>query len=101
MEWKQIEGYQSEKPAEVDTASSPTTVYLRRNITAVPNVDMDGKATEGTHWRYEETQMPQDEYKDYKVFENPIKEILEGVRQIDTQKDIDAYTMQLVEQGLL
>lgn len=62
MEWKQIEGYQPKRPAEVDTESSPTTIYLRRNIIEVPNVDMDGEETEGTHWAYEEMQMPKEDF---------------------------------------
>ena len=62
MEWKQIEGYQTERPAEVDTTSSRSTVYLRRNIEEVPNVDQDGEETGGTHWRYEETGIAKEDF---------------------------------------
>ena len=62
MEWKQIEGYQAERPAEVDTTSSRSTIYLRRNIEEVPNVDPDGTENEGTHWRYEEVQIAVEDF---------------------------------------
>lgn len=61
MEWKQVEGYQPERPKEVDAESSPTTVYLRRDIESVPNVE-DGVETEGTHWQYEEAQLTKEEF---------------------------------------
>lgn len=60
--WKEHEGYQQEKPLSVDTDSSPTTVYLRRNIREVPNIGPDGEEGEGTHWKYEEAELTPDEY---------------------------------------
>lgn len=56
MNWKEVEGFQTEKPAEIDTTSSPTTVYFRKNIREVPN---EG---EGTHWKYDEAQIMRDDY---------------------------------------
>ncbi len=29
---------------------------------SVPNVDLDGKETEGTHWRYDERQLTREEF---------------------------------------
>lgn len=52
MEWKTVEGYQEARPKEIDMESSPTTVYLRRNVTKVKNAE-----GEGTHWRYEEAEI--------------------------------------------
>lgn len=57
MEWKTVEGYQETRPKEADMESSPTTVYLRRNITAVPNEE-DG----GTHWHYEEAEISRSDF---------------------------------------
>lgn len=65
MTFRTVEGFQTEKPLEIDEISSSTTVYIRKDITEVPNIDMDGKETGGTHWRYEEAQLTKDEYKTY------------------------------------
>lgn len=32
MDWKHVEGTQTEKPLTLDAASSRTVVYIRRNI---------------------------------------------------------------------
>lgn len=49
MNWKEVEGFQEEKPLEYEVTDS--TVYFRRNIRAVPNED------EGTHWKYDEAEI--------------------------------------------
>ena len=59
MEWKHVEGYQTSRPKEVDLESSPTTAYMRKNIKEVPN---EG---EGTHWEYDEIQMPREDFAAY------------------------------------
>ncbi len=61
--WNQITGTQSERPAEVDTTSSPTTVYLRRNIKQITETDESGN--EHKVWQYEEREMTVAEYADY------------------------------------
>ncbi len=83
LQWKQHEGFQAERPLEEDTTSSPTTVYLRRNIEEVPNVDPDGQETGGTHWRYDEAELTLEEYWQYTVDQN----------QIDMQSQIDYLAM--------
>lgn len=84
MEYKTVEGYQSERPFEIDEISSKTTVYLRRNIEEVPNIDTDGNPSEGTHWRYEEAQLTKEEYKIYSGLMEESKKI-----QDDLQSRID------------
>ena len=83
LQWKEHEGYQEERPLEVDTESSPTTVYLRKNIEEVPNVDPEGGETEGTHWRYDEAELTPEEYREYSV----------DVRFEDQQSQIDYIAM--------
>ena len=83
LEWKTHEGYQEEQPLEVDTESSPTTVYFRRNIEEVPNVGSDGEEAEGTHWRYEEAELTRDEYW----------QIVTDQKQVDMQSKIDYIAM--------
>lgn len=65
MIYRTVEGFQTEKPKELDTESSRTTVYLRRNIEEVPNTDMNGDIADGFHWQYEEARLTKDEYKIY------------------------------------
>ena len=58
--------YQSEstvRPDDVDTSSSPTTVYIRSNIRQEICTDADGN--EFTVWRYDEAKVPKDEYNQY------------------------------------
>lgn len=60
-QWQKVFGTQAEKPAELDTASSPTTVYQRRNIKAAVHEDGQGQQVQG--WEYEERQLGADEYE--------------------------------------
>ncbi|WP_337774510.1 hypothetical protein [Mitsuokella jalaludinii] len=59
-DWKKVQGSQVERPAEFDAASSPTTVYQRRNITQVEIEGTDGTTT--AVWNYEERTMSHTEY---------------------------------------
>ena len=59
------EGTQSVKPLAVDTVSSATAVYLRRNIEQVIKTDPEsGEKT--AVWRYEEAKLTLPEYEEYK-----------------------------------
>ena len=51
---------------------------------SVPNVDPDGKETEGTHWRYDECQMTRVEFAAFayaKILENQ-KSMDEAIAEI-------------------
>ena len=67
MEWRQVEGSQTDKPLELDKVSSSTTVYLRRNIKLVEKEDEDGNTY--NVWQYDEVQMSKADYAIY-VAEN-------------------------------
>jgi hypothetical protein len=59
--------YKSESdtmPEEIDTSSSPTTVYLRKNIHAEEHKDRETGETR-TVFVYDEAKMPRQEYVDY------------------------------------
>lgn len=90
MEYKIVEGFQPERPLEIDETSSRTTVYLRRNIEEVPNMDADGNPSEGTHWRYEEAQLTKEEYKIYSGLMEENKKI-----QGDLQSKIDYLSIMM------
>lgn len=63
----ELKWYQSEATHEVnllDTGSSPTTVFLRRNITkTTKKVDLD----DGTYdvWQYEEAKVSHEQFEEY------------------------------------
>lgn len=58
--YKHIEGSQAERPLEVDTTSSKSVVYLRKNIERVEHEDEQGNKYE--LWEYDEAQLTPDEY---------------------------------------
>lgn len=92
--WKLIQGSQSTKPTEVDTHSSPTTVYLRRNIEQIEVEDEMGKTT---MWQYEEREMTKEEYSQYLI----VQESTEAITSFQEQTVIDKYTEELILGGVL
>ena len=52
-DWKKVTGTQPDKPEEVDRTSSPSTVYLRKNIEQVTREveGSDGKMQTVTEWQ--------------------------------------------------
>lgn len=81
--WKKVTGCQPQKPLEVDTVSSPTTVYLRKNIN---QTEISSEEGSGRMWEYEEAQLTKEEYEEYlevaQIFSTPemekMKERLEA-----------------------
>ena len=66
MEFQTHEGTQPEKPPELDTVSSTTVVYVRRNINQKERVDeRTGETTK--YWEYEEAVIPREKYAEYMV----------------------------------
>ncbi len=84
LQYKRIEGYQTEKPLELDFVSSKGNVYLRKDITTVPNTE-DG----GTHWSYDEAFMSLEDYQEYLAeIENPmLSTIMQTLTSIQLQLD--------------
>lgn len=78
--YQNVDGYQATQPSAIDTTTSPDFVYLRKNITAVPNTD-----TEGTHWNYDEARLTLAQYELYlSELENPAqKEIMQKQNEIE------------------
>lgn len=60
MQYVRVESYSETRPLEVDTESSQTAVYLRKNIDTVPNEE-----GEGTHWIYDELKLKKEQYQNY------------------------------------
>lgn len=62
MEWKKTEG--DNEPKELDVSSSPTSVYLRRNIQKKQKTYEVGDASIPIeYWEYEECVMSKEEYE--------------------------------------
>ena len=61
MLWKNVLDCHVEKPAELDTTSSPTTVYKRRNIHKTTLPGLDGE--ESACWEYEQAELTREEWQ--------------------------------------
>lgn len=106
-DWKKVTGTQPDKPEEVDRTSSPSTVYLRKNIEQATREveDSDGKMQTVTEWQYDEKEMTVKEYENMALMKSVVKEntsgIVESVTQFQKDAVIDEYTQQLIEEGLI
>lgn len=101
--WKKVTGCQPQKPPEIDTISSPTTVYLRKNIN---QTEISSEEGSGRMWEYEEAQLTKEEYEEYlevtQIFSTPemekMKERLEAQDTIIAALASDAeYTTCMLE----
>ena len=101
--WKKVTGCQPQKPLEVDAVSSPTTVYLRKNIN---QTEISSEEGSGRMWEYEEAQLSKEEYEEYlevaQIFSTPemekMKERLEAQDTIIAALASDAeYTTCMLE----
>ena len=63
LKWREVEGTQTERPKEIDTTSSPRTVYVRRNISQQVKTQENGENM--TVWKYEEATLTLSEYAMY------------------------------------
>ena len=106
-DWKKVTGTQTERPEEIDKTSSPSMVYLRRNIEQVKREieGIDGEIKTTTEWQYEEKEMSIEEYKNMILMQQIVEEntsgIVESVTQFQKDAVIDEYTAQLIEEGLI
>lgn len=97
-EYKLVESMQSDKPLDIDTASSPNIVYQRKNIKLVEATGNEGDFTyKPKHWEYDERELTQDEYSQYLIAMEQVKEINEH----SDEEAIDNYTRQLMDEGVL
>ena len=62
-DWKEVHDSRAEQPAVLDTSSSPSTVYERRNIRQeTKEVTMGEETQEVTEWVYEQREISAAEY---------------------------------------
>lgn len=104
---EKVTGTQPDKPEEVDRTSSPSTVYLRKNIEQVTREveGSDGKMQTVTEWQYDEKEMTVKEYENMALMKSVVEEntsgIVESVTQFQKDAVIDEYTQRLIEEGLI
>lgn len=85
--------YSAPKPAALDTTSSPTTVYERKDFEVVTHKGTEGEE-DTKEWKYLERSYGKDEY-------NLISMTAEKV-EIRHENDIrDEYMLELIEGGLI
>ena|GEM_PF-3452916 len=83
INWQNVTGTQETEPQAVDKTSSPSCIYLRKDITKV-------ETTSGTQtvtmWSYKEAALTAEEYEEYEQelaeLESPA---IEALRQENTQ----------------
>lgn len=104
-DWKTATGTQLERPAEVDRESSPTTVYLRKNIRQVEQKKAENSEETVSVWQYEEQELTAQEYESMILMKQVVSEntsgIVASVTQFQRDAVIDEYTEQLIEEGLI
>ena len=61
MNWKKTQGTQKTQPDILDVYSSPSTVYLRKNIAQTTVKGADG--TRVKVWQYDECQLTREDYE--------------------------------------
>ena len=93
INWKKAES--RIEPALIDATSSIDGVYIRQNIESEIRLDNDNK--EYTIFVYDEAFLTPDEYARYSL----IEDVAEKVSLKHENDIIDAYTLQLIEGGIL
>lgn len=86
--------YSDTRPSEVDTTSSPSTVYLRKNIKTVTVEDSMGDGESRTMYEYLERTCTPEEYSVAQLSSELV------ALKHDTEV-IDNYTAMLLEEGVL
>lgn len=84
--WVTVEDYRPAQPEAVDTKSSPTTVYLNKNVKRATKTDpMSGSTVE--YWQCERATLTIKEYEEYadtlQLFTTPEYEALK--KQVEEQ----------------
>ena len=90
-------GY-NDKPSELDTTSSPTTVYERRNFKEITVPAIEEGEEETKMWEYEERTFTKEEYD---LITATSESIVPAIGFKHDNDIIDEYTLNLMEEGLL
>lgn len=89
IKWITVEDYNPEKPEAVDTKSSPTTVYLNKNI--IRETKTDPMSDEPiSYWQCERAALTLEEYAEY-----------EQMQQLFTMPEYERLKNQVQDQQLV
>ena len=99
--YQKREGTQAEKPAELDRTSSPSTVYLRKDIVQTTRTEEDG--TEVIVWQYEEAEMTVEEFEEYEKLlvqaESPaITQLQQQISELQMSQGMATIDRELAEE---
>ena len=97
-DWRVVYSDYSNKPEVLDTTSSSTTVYFRKDIEEVEIADPMNEGETHKHWKYLERTCTQEEYNIAKLSSELSASVIELKHDSDV---IDSYTTMLLEEGLL
>ena len=76
LDWKHVQGTQSDRPLEVDRESSPSCVYLRKNIVRATREDGQGAVD---FWEYDEAVLTPVEYAEYEEIASVVDAVNETI----------------------
>lgn len=86
--WVKVEDYRTDEPEAVDKTSSPTTVYLNKNVKRATKQDpQSGEVIE--YWSCERATMSLKEYEEY-----------ERMAQVFTTQEFEQLKTQVAEQSI-
>lgn len=97
-DWRLVYSDYSNKPELVDTTSSPTTVYLHKDIEEVEIPDPMNEGETRKQWKYFERTCTQEEYNIAMLSSELSATAIE--LKHDTEV-IDNFTATLIEEGIL
>lgn len=107
MNWGQRQGTQEAQPEVLDLTSSPSTVYLRKNIIQTTVKDADGNSTKV--WKYDECVLTREDYEREPAAINEMATLIEQAAtndatyaeillgQADTTEQLDAQDEALAD----
>lgn len=89
--WKKVQGTQLNKPQTLDTISSPSTVYLRKNIT---RKEIKSGNNQIEIWEYSESMIPRNVYDHNMMIINEMASLIE-----QGEADSETYAEMLLNQA--
>lgn len=94
MVYKRVTGTQEERPLEIDTKSSKSVVYIRRDIERVEKEDDQGNTYEV--WEYDEAILTPEEYELYaKEMDSPSLDLMmQRINDITANQELGDITVE-------
>lgn len=96
QDWQAVQDFCQEQPLLVDTTSSPTTVYERRNIKEVAETLNAAGETVPKHWEYEQRTWTLEEWvKAQSDLNSPLTQLMmQQLSDIQMNQELNELTAQ-------